>query len=176
MMGVQKIRKSSKVGVQEICPGNLQFFTGLVTEAFPATVHIHVKGIPTMADYPTLKEMGITRFDEISHYSLRQEGPARDALKIYYQRQKGSLLPISRKYKFGRSTNTVRTGSGDSGVEEVHEISPFLQKALAELDALVEQRESALDDKEQLLAEIDHLERTVLLKFEDIKARVEQMK
>ena len=129
-----------------------------------------------MADYPTLKEMGITRFEEISHYALRQEGLEKDALKIYYQREKGSLLPTSRKYKFGRSTNTMRTGSGDSGVEEVHEISPFLLKALAELDELVSRREEAVDDREQLLAEIEHLERTVRLKCSDLKARVERMK
>ena len=129
-----------------------------------------------MADYPTLKEMGITRCEEISHYSLRQEGPQKDALKIYYERAKGSLLPHSRKYKFGRSTNTLRTGSGDSGVQEVHEISPFLLKAIAELDELVSRREEAVDDKQQLLAEIEHLERTVLLKCGDLKARIERMK
>ena len=128
-----------------------------------------------MADYPTLQEMGITRFDEISHYSLRQEGPAKDSLKIYYRRASGSLLPISRKYKFGRSTNTVRTGGGDSGAEEVHEVSPFLQKALAELDSLVSRHEMAKDDRQQLLAEIAHLEQTVQRKCEDLKERVRRM-
>ena len=87
----------------------------------------------------------------------------------------GSLLPISRKYKFGRATNTLRTGGGDSGVEEVHEISPFLQKALAELDSLVSRREMAKDDRQQLLVEIEHLEQTVQRKCEDLKERVRRM-
>ena len=129
-----------------------------------------------MADYPALTEMGITRIHEIAHYTLRQEGPARDVLKIYYRRESGSFLPHSRKYKFGRSTNTVRTGSGKRGAEEVHEISPFLVKAVAELDALVTQHEAAIDDIEQLLAEIGDLERVVRLKCDDLKARVERLK
>ena len=129
-----------------------------------------------MVEYPTLKDMGIARFREISRYTLRQEGDARDVLKIYYERVAGSLLPVSRKYKFGRATNTVRTGGGGSGVQEVREISPFLQKALAELDSLMVQREASIDNKEQLLAQIVHLERTVRFKCDELKARVERMK
>ena len=127
-------------------------------------------------EYPTLKEMGIVRFNEISRYNLRREGPAKDVLKIYYERAVGSLLPTSRKYKFGRATNTVRTGSGGAGAQEVQQISPFLQKALAELDSLAKQRDASIDNKEQLLAEIDHLERTVRFKCDELKTRIERMK
>jgi len=129
-----------------------------------------------MVDYPTLKEMGVTRCSEISHYAMRQDGPTKDVLRIYYERAKGSFLPVSREYKFGRSAKTVRTGGRDSGVQEVYEISPFLQKAVTELDSLVTQREAAADDKEQLLAEIDDLERTVHAKCSALKARVARMK
>ena len=52
---------------------------------------------------PTLSEMGITRFHEIASYTLRQEGVDKDVLRVTYKRAKGSLLPYSRKYKFGRS-------------------------------------------------------------------------
>ena len=129
-----------------------------------------------MTDYPTLTEMGIARVNEISHYALTQESAQKDALRIFYERAKGSLLPVSRKYKFGRSTKTVRTASGPGGAQEVHEISPFLQKALAELDSLVTQREAAVDEKEQLLAEINYLEQTVRATCENLKARIERMK
>ena len=129
-----------------------------------------------MSDYPTLQEMGIARFNEISHYVLRQEGPERDVLKIYYQREKGSFLPHSRKYKFGRATNTMRTGGGTSGAEEVHEVSPFLQKAVAELDSLVASHDANIDSKAKLLAEIAHLESVVQIKCAELKKQVEQLK
>lgn len=128
-----------------------------------------------MVDYPALQEMGIARCNEISHYTLRQEGVAKDVLKIYYEREKGSFLPISRKYKFGRATKTVRVASGNSGTQDVHEISPFLRKALAELDSLVAQRQAGVNEKEQLLAEIDHLQHTVASKCDELKARVARL-
>ena len=129
-----------------------------------------------MAEFTALTEMGITRFKEISHYTLRQEGAAVDVLKIYYDRAKGSFLPTSRKYKFGRATKTVRTDSGTNGTSEVHEISPFLQRALSELDSLVERRRHTVDDRAALLEDIDHLEQVLQTKLEEIRGRVEKLK
>jgi len=87
--------------------------------------------------YPALEEMGITRAHQISAYSLRQDGADKDVLKIRYKRAKGSLLPESRTYKFGRSLKTVIADGGTSRMEHTYEISPFLLKAIAELDSLV---------------------------------------
>lgn len=87
--------------------------------------------------FPALAEMGIVRFHEISHYSLRQDGADGDVLRIIYKRAKGSLLPFSRKYKFGRSMKTVVADGGTSRLEHTYEISPFLLKAVAELDKVV---------------------------------------
>ena len=129
-----------------------------------------------MSQYTALTEMGITRFKEISHYTLRQEGAAIDVLKIYYDRAKGSLLPTSRKYKFGRATKTVRIDSGTNGTGEVNEISPFLQRALSELDSLVERRRHTVDDKAALLEDINHLEQVMQAKIQEIRERVERLK
>ena len=121
--------------------------------------------------WPTLAEMGITRFHEISHYTLRQDGADKDILKVYYKRQKGSLLPESRKYRFGRSPRTVIADGGTARLEEVHEISPYLLQAVAELDRLiaanalvdtsVREAKSGIDRKAALLVELNHIERTM---------------
>jgi hypothetical protein len=114
--------------------------------------------------YPALAEMGIVRFHEISNYSLRQDGADKDVLRVNYKRAKGSLLPYSRKYKFGRSLKTVIADGGTARMESSYEISPFLLKAVVELDSLV--ASNRLDNgnvvnsdlKADLLAEINELD------------------
>ncbi|ASJ72404.1 DUF3461 family protein [Granulosicoccus antarcticus] len=116
-----------------------------------------------IADYPALAEMGIVRFHEISHYSLRQDGADKDVLRVIYKRAKGSFLPHTRKYKFGRSMKTVIADGGTSRMEHTYEISPFLLKAVAELDSLVEinqhdtSKVTSTDLKADLLAEMNEL-------------------
>ena len=71
-----------------------------------------------MSQHTTLTEMGITSFESISKYTLRQEGDF-DILKIYYKREKGSFLPRSKKFRFrsrhphchGRFRPTAMAGS-----------------------------------------------------------------
>lgn len=92
-------------------------------------------------NYPALAEMGITRFHEISHYKLSGKSSSEDVLRIKYERAKGSLLPDSRKYKFGRSIKTVIADGGTARMEQTYEISPFLLAAVAELDSLITARE-----------------------------------
>ena len=121
--------------------------------------------------WPALAEMGIARFHEISHYTLRQDGAKCDVLKVYYKRQKGSLLPESRKYRFGRALKTIVADGGSSRMEDTYEISPYLLAAIAELDRLVAQNAlvdaslagtgAGFDRKAALFVEIDAIERTL---------------
>ena len=104
----------------------------------------------------TLRKMGIENPQEIARYALRQKSPREDVLKIYYEREKGSLLPVSRTYRFGRAT---RTSVGDSGAprfDESFEVSPTLLDAVAELDALLADRKGA-SPRDELLAEIESI-------------------
>lgn len=124
---------------------------------------------PLPETYPALAEMGIARFHEISHYSLRQEGNRNDVLKVFYKRAKGSLLPYSRKYRFGRSMKTIVADGGSSRMEDTYEISPYLQQAIVELDGLVIENRFVQDNlrdaksgynrKAELLVEINHIDR-----------------
>ena len=118
-------------------------------------------------NFPALSEMGVVRFYEISHYMLRQTGQSKDELKIYYKREKGSFLPVSRKYRFGRSLKTVVADSGTGRMQDIYEISPFLLRAVAELDSLVLSKKAAsagnaiINQKAQLLVELNDLDRLV---------------
>ena len=145
--------------------------------------------------WPTLAEMGVTRFHEIAHYTLRQDGDSKDVLKISYKRQKGSLLPESRKYRFGRSLRSVLADGGTARIEHVYEISPYLLAAVAELDRLVginaladgEASDPLLDRKAKVLTDLSHIERTLAqriaaadagtlaAKFADVRRQIEAL-
>ena len=128
-----------------------------------------------MTDYPALTEMGVTRFQEISQYALYKEGNTTDVLKIYYKRAKGSFLPHSRKYRFGRSIKMMLTESNRGVREEMHEISPFLQRALSELDVLSTNKQSVRDEKANLLSDIDNLERVFIDTIGDMRSRIDKL-
>ena len=105
-------------------------------------------------DTPTLAKMGISNPDEISRYTLRQRSPRSDVLKIYYTREKKSLLPVSRTYRFGRALKSSVADSGEPRFEETYEVSPELLSAVEELDALLGER---LADRGPVAAVVDEL-------------------
>jgi len=125
--------------------------------------------------YPTLEEMGVTRFDEISGYSLRQVSADKDILKINYKREKGSFLPVTRKYKFGRAGKAFLTDGGRARTEHVYEISPFLLKAVNELDRLTTRSEDVTDNRARLLAELAELEQLTQQRITALRAHIEKM-
>lgn len=147
--------------------------------------------------WPALADMGITRFHEISHYTWRQDGERNDVLKVFYKRQKGSLLPESRKYRFGRALKTIVADGGSARLEDTYEISPHLLAAIAELDRLVARNAlvdadardamAGRDRKAALLVEIGHIERTLVerlapadagtlsAKFADVRRQIEAL-
>ncbi|SBS35442.1 hypothetical protein MAQ5080_03175 [Marinomonas aquimarina] len=124
--------------------------------------------------FPTLESMGITSFDNIEKYTLRYEGGF-DVLKIYYRREKGSLLPKSKKFKFGRATRTVLADGGKQQYREVSEPSLVVLRAVDELSRLLGQEFEDKQSKEDLLNELEHLERVVANKISEIKEKIEKM-
>ena len=126
------------------------------------------------AQYPTLSEMGVSSFEDITKYTMRQEG-GYDILKVYYKREKGSFLPRSKKFRFGRSTRTVMVDSGRQQWQEVSEISPFLLRAITELNKLAEEEKIGGNSKEDLAKELLHLERVMSEKMAEIRAKLEAL-
>jgi len=113
-----------------------------------------------MANFPTLSEMGINNPGEIEHYSLSSTNNI-DHLRVIYKRKKGSLLPTSKRFEFGRASRTVMTDSGTQATEIVHDISPFLHKALQELDQLIDAKKSNVEQVKLVKQEIQRLHQEI---------------
>ena len=127
-----------------------------------------------MANYPTLSEMGINNPGEIEHYSLSTTNNV-DHLRVIYKRKKGSLLPTSKRFEFGRASRTVMTDSGTQATEIVHDISPFLQKALQELDQLVDAKKSNLEQVKLVKQEIQRLHQEIDSRMAYIESLIDQV-
>lgn len=124
--------------------------------------------------YPTLQSMGITSIQDIEKFTLRYEG-GHDVLKIYYRREKGSLLPKSKKFKFGRSTKTVLADGGQQTYRQVQEPSLIVLRAMEELEQIVGRQHETKASKEDLIKELEHLEKVVNSKISEIKEKIESM-
>lgn len=118
--------------------------------------------------YPALTEMGITNPEDISRYSLQYVNNI-DVLHIVYKRKKGSLLPTSKKFRFGRSQKMIVTDSGTNKTHVVYEISPFVAKVTDELHQIVEGKHTRKEQKEVILDEMHRLE-------EDFNSRITYLK
>ncbi|REG82664.1 DUF3461 family protein [Marinomonas pollencensis] len=125
--------------------------------------------------YPTLESMGITSTENIEKFTLRYEN-GQDVLKVYYRREKGSLLPKSKKFKFGRSTKTVLADGGQQTYRQVQEPSLIVVRALEELEKIVGKQQEARVSKEDLIVELEHLEKVMESKIADIKAKINALK
>ncbi len=121
-----------------------------------------------------LEEMGIKNPSEISRYSLWQEDDV-DVLRVYYKRGKGSLRTSSHNYRFGRTHKTIVTDSGKPTYAQGDEVSPFLEKALVELDEIVRNANDHDMLRATLIDELDHLEKYVSTRIKELRARVEQL-
>jgi len=128
-----------------------------------------------MSNFPTLTEMGICCPDEITHYALSQNAKDKDSLRIYYKRKKGSFLPHRKTFKFGRSAKMVADKNAKAGSVEVFDISPFLQKAVAELDSLVDKHDNDVDITKLLLKRVEQLEKEVIESTSEIKSIIKSL-
>lgn len=125
--------------------------------------------------HPTLESMGITSTENIEKFTLRYEN-GQDVLKVYYRREKGSLLPKSKKFKFGRSTKTVLADGGQQTYRQVQEPSLIVVRALEELEEIVGKQQEIRVSKDDLIVELEHLEKVMESKIADIKAKINALK
>ena len=130
-----------------------------------------------MSKYPGLTEMGIACFDEIRKYTVIQDKKDRDILRISYKRKKGSMLPKRKTFRFGRSAKMVNDSSGGrQETIEIHEISPFLQKVMAELDSIIGTSHKEKDKVKALLDHIDQLEREMKFTANEMRSLLKEIK
>jgi len=127
-----------------------------------------------MSNYPTLTEMGINNPGEIERYSLNTVNHI-DIIRIIYKRKKGSLLPTSKRFEFGRSSKTVMSDSGTQQTEVVHEISPFVQNAIKELDQILEMKKSNIEHAKLVKEELHRLHQEMASRLEYIDSLIDEM-
>ncbi|MGB0468740.1 MAG: DUF3461 family protein [Pontibacterium sp.] len=130
-----------------------------------------------MSDYPTLKKMGIKSVDSVEKYTLRHQGDT-DVLKIYYKRPKGSFLSRSKKFSFVRGRRSVPLEARHvDAFDQVDKISPQLVLALEELKQLDASRKEVdpVDTKQKFLSDLDHLEKVMTAKLNDIRRQINEL-
>ena len=122
-----------------------------------------------MKNYPRLKEMGIQNPQQVEKFAVYTTDEL-DVLRVIYARKKGSLLPVSKNYKFARIKKSVMVDSGTRQTEIIYESDPAFREALSELEHLKIEK-SQTDDLATLIAEeVRLLEEDVALRIEYIKS------
>ncbi len=124
-----------------------------------------------MSNYPHLTEMGILNPQEIEKFAVYSTDKL-DVLRIIYQRKKGSLLPVSKNFKFPRVKKSVMVDSGTRDTAIINESTDAFRSALHELEALKVDKSKSDDLAALILAEIRYLEEDIALRTEYIKSLV----
>ncbi|MCV6611647.1 MAG: DUF3461 family protein [Amphritea sp.] len=124
--------------------------------------------------FQTLKEMGFENPHDIQRFTTRTENDI-DVLKVYLHRHQGEWMAKSKKFKFKRKHTNVSVDSGLMPYRASTEPSPYYLRAISELEQLVAEDQSTKDKKQLLLEEIDHLEKVVARKVEDLRRQIEDL-
>ncbi len=127
-----------------------------------------------MSKFSTLSEMGINNPGEVERYSLNTTNNI-DVLRIVYKRKKGSILPTSKRFEFGRSEKTVVADSGTGKTVILHVISPFLQKAMKELDEIISTKKSNIQHAKLVKQELQRLHQDMASRLVYIESLIDEM-
>ena len=127
-----------------------------------------------MSKYPRLAEMGVQNPGQIEKFAVYTVGKT-DVLRIIYDRKKGSLLPVSRRYKFPQVKKSVMVDSGTRKTQVVYESTPAFREALHELEELKLIREKGLDLAAMIREELKHLEEDIALRTQYIRSLVDRL-
>ena len=128
-----------------------------------------------MSKFPTLSEMDIKNPEEIERYSLNSTNNI-DILRIVYKRKKGSFLPTSKRFEFGRSTKQIVADGGTGETENLHVISPFLQKAMTELDGIIGTSKSNIEYANLVKQELQDLHQDMASRLIYIESLIDKCK
>ena len=132
-------------------------------------------------EFATLKEMGFDDLNDIKSFITRNENDI-DVLKVYLHRHQGEWMARSKKFKFKRTHTSVPAAEGSIVPYRAStKSSEFFLRAVAELEKLdkiepqVTKVLSTKDKKKILLQELEHLEKVVTGKVEDIRRQIEAL-
>ena len=127
-----------------------------------------------MPKYPTLHEMGIPHPETIDRYSLQTINNI-DLLRIVYRKEKGSILPDSKRFRFPR-TEKLSPGDGIGRDNQIfYEVSPEIRKAMVELDQIVQAKRDRKHQLEVINEEIHRLQEETSTRIEYLKSLVSDL-
>ena len=112
--------------------------------------------------------MGIQNPKEIARYALYMVNNT-DILRVVYDRKKGSILPVSKNFKFPMLKKSTMVDSGTRKTELIYESSAEFRNALSELSQLMDVRKSSESLGNLIEQEIHSLE-------EDVASRIAYIK
>jgi hypothetical protein len=127
-----------------------------------------------MSKHEALTRMGIQNPGEIARYELYSVDQM-DILRIIYDRKKGSILPVVRKYRFPQIKKSTMVDSGTRKTQVLYESSAELRNAVADLDQLMKSRKDTAASKETLVHEVQLLEEEFALRVNYIKSLIDKM-
>jgi hypothetical protein len=120
-----------------------------------------------------LTEMGVANPDHIARYTIYTVMET-DMLRIIYVREKGSLLPVSKTFKFPRVKKSVMVDSGTRQTQVIFERNPALVNAVAEIEALLEERKDKDQLNQVLVDEVLQLEAEMTSRIDYIKSLIDK--
>ncbi len=126
-----------------------------------------------MSKFPALDSMGVKNPKQIARYAIYMSENT-DILRIVYDRKKGSILPVSRKYRFPRLKKSTLVDSGTRQTDILYESSAEFRHAVAELDSLMDSRGSAVENQKLILEEVQALEEEVTARIHYIRTLIEK--
>ncbi|MEN8246351.1 MAG: DUF3461 family protein [Thermodesulfobacteriota bacterium] len=131
-----------------------------------------------MTEYKTLEEMKIRNPLQIDRYSVQTvERPNEhvDVLRIVYKRKEGSFLPESKRFRFSRIKKMAVEDSGTRKMGIRWEVSPFLQKAVSELDQLFSAEYNKKEKIKIIADEMRRLEEDAKIRLDYIRSLVKEL-
>jgi hypothetical protein len=131
-----------------------------------------------MPEYKRLEEMKIKNPLEIDRYSVQtiEHGDEHvDVLRIVYKRKKGSFLPESKRFRFPRIKKTTVENSGTRKMDIHWEVSPFLQKAVSELDQILSAEYTKQETIKIIFDEMRRLEEDAAIRIDYIRSLVKSL-
>jgi hypothetical protein len=118
--------------------------------------------------------MGIQNPKEIARYALYMVNNT-DILRVVYDRKKGSILPVSKIFKFPMLKKSTMVDSGTRKTELIYESSAEFRNALSELNQLMDARSSSESLGNLIEEEIHALEEDVASRIAYIKSLVDKI-
>ena len=127
-----------------------------------------------MSKFPALDAMGIRNPEQIERFTTFMTDKT-DILRVTYNRKKGSILPVSRKYRFPQLKKSTMVDSGTRKTEVIFESSAEFRNAVAELGHLMDAHESVEELRKLILSEVAILEEEVASHTSYIKSLINKI-